>query len=226
MSFLPTPRRALIALLAGLCLAPAAARADAVPARWQSEFAAFAHADEARRPGPGGVVFVGSSSIRLWERLADAFERFPTIVQRGFGGSTAADCADNVARLVTPYRPRVVVLYAGENDLAEGAAPADVVARVRAFTERVRSEQPAVHIAYVSIKPSPLRAGLLADIRETNARIREYLATVPDTQFIDVHTPMLDADGRPRAELFGADRLHMNAAGYALWRREINARLP
>ena len=118
------------------------------------------------------------------------------------------------------------MLYAGENDLAEGRTPAEVAARVQEFVTRVRSAQPAAHIAYVSIKPSPLRAELLPAIREANARVQAYVAALPNAQYIDVHTAMLDADGRPRGELFAADRLHMNAAGYTLWRRAIDARLP
>ena len=86
--------------------------------------------------------------------------------------------------------------------------------------------QPDAHIAYVSIKPSPLRRDLLPVIGEANARVRELIASLPNAQYIDVHSAMLDASGAPRAELFAADRLHMNAAGYALWRREISARLP
>lgn len=171
-------------------------------------------------------MFVGSSSIRLWDGLEKSFDRFPIVVKRGFGGSTMADCVDNVERLVVAYQPRWVVVYAGENDIAEGASPTDVVARVRAFTERVRQALPDVHISYVSIKPSPLRLSSLPAIREANERIRDYFASVPNAQFINVHAAMLDSAGQPRAELFGADRLHMNAQGYALWRREISARLP
>ena len=199
---------------------------DAASSRWEAELAAFARADETRRPTPGGVVFVGSSSIRLWDGLEQAFDRFPTVVNRGFGGSTIAECAEHVDRLVSAHRPRTVVVYAGENDLAEGATAEQVASRVRAFVERVRAEQPAAHIAFVSIKPSPLRAELLPKVREANARIRAHLETVANAQFIDVHTAMLDPNGHPRAELFGPDRLHMSAAGYALWRREISARLP
>ena len=197
--------------------------AQAPDGRWAADFAQFAQAD-AQRPQQGGVVFVGSSSIRLWDDLEKSFDRFP-VVKRGFGGSTMSDCVENVGSLVSAYRPRLVVVYAGENDLAEGAA-ADEVVRAGARLTACARRQPAAHIAFVSIKPSPLRAALLPAVRDANARIRADLASVPNAQFIDVHTLMLDADGRPRADLFGSDRLHMNAAGYALWRREINARLP
>lgn len=215
-----------VAFWAALALPSLAPAQPPGASRWQAEFDRFAQLDEQRGLQRGGVVFVGSSSIRMWDGLEAEFDRFPVIVKRGFGGSTMTDCADHVERLVLAYEPRLVVVYAGENDLAAGATPDDVVAGVRRFIETLRGRQPTTGIAYISIKPSPLRAALLPSIRETNARIRDYLRNVPDSEFIDVHSAMLDERGAPRGELFGADRLHLNAAGYALWRREINARLP
>jgi lysophospholipase L1-like esterase len=212
---------ALIVVLAIAAAAPAVASE-----RWREEIAAFERADAARRPAPGGVVFVGSSSIRLWEGLEAAFPRFPVLLKRGFGGSTLTDCIEHAERLVLAHEPRLVVVYAGENDIAEGATAEEVATRVQRFTERIRRAQPGVRIAYVSIKPSPLRQAALPTIRAANERIRTFLSTLSNAHFIDVHTPMLDAHGRPRAELFSADRLHLNAAGYTLWRREIDARLP
>lgn len=194
--------------------------------RWQADFDAFALSDQQRGMQRGGVVFVGSSSIRLWDGLEAGFDRFPVVLKRGFGGSTMTDCADHVERLVLAYEPRLVVVYAGENDLAAGAGPDEVLGNLRRFVDALRRAQPATSIAYISIKPSPLRAHLLPSIRETNTRIREYLAGLPDAQFIDVYAAMLDENGAPRAELFREDRLHLNASGYALWRREVNARLP
>jgi lysophospholipase L1-like esterase len=224
MTIARTVLHVFVAALA--CVAAPLHAAEPAAARWQSEFAAFARADEARRPARGGIVFVGSSSIRLWDGLEKAFERFPTIVKRGFGGSTIADCVEHVERLVLAYDPRVVVVYAGENDLAAGATPAAVASKVGQFVEAVRRAQPDAHIAYVSIKPSPLRRDLLPVISEANARVRQLIASTPNAQYVDVFSAMIDPSGAPRAELFAADRLHMNAAGYALWRREINARLP
>jgi lysophospholipase L1-like esterase len=216
--------RAAVCLV--LCVPLITTAAEGDRSRWQAEFAAFSRADLDQPPQSGGVVFVGSSSIRLWDGLERAFARFPTVLKRGFGGSTMSDCAENVERLVTTYEPRTVVVYAGENDLAAGATPDDVLHSVRRFVADVRRRQPDTHLAFVSIKPSPLRAALLPAIREANARVSDFLAAVPNSQFIDVHSLMLDPAGAPRAELFSADQLHLNADGYALWRREINARLP
>jgi lysophospholipase L1-like esterase len=193
--------------------------------RWTSSFNAFANADKQQMPAPGGVLFVGSSSIRLWDNLEQQFNTAPIVVKRGFGGSRMEDCAAYLSRLVIPYKPRTVVVYAGENDLAEGRRPEQVLRSFTRFVEGVRAALPATRIAYVSIKPSIARAGMLADIRATNALISEYVSHLDNARYIDVFTPMLDSKGAPRAELFREDRLHMNQAGYALWHELISPAL-
>lgn len=125
------------------------------------------------------------------------------------------------SRLVIPYKPRLIVVYAGENDLAEGRAPEQVLRSFKAFVEGVRARLPVVRIAYVSIKPSIARAALMPQIRSTNALIKDYVATVGNAEYIDVFTLMLNQQGLPRIELFGEDKLHMNTAGYAIWRAAI-----
>ena len=204
-----------------------------VDPRWQPSLDAFAAADRLHAPRPGGVLFVGSSSIRLWDGLEQQFgggadsdaAADPVIIKRGFGGSRLADVAQYLDRLVLPYKPRLVVVYAGDNDLAEGRAPHEVLESFRSLVDGVQRELPQTRIAYVSIKPSPLREALMPQIRETNALIRGYAGSTPGLDYIDIHTPMLGADGRPRAELFRADALHLNEAGYALWKTVIGSHL-
>lgn len=208
-----------------VAVAPAPPPLSAIDPRWSESFEAFAAADLKQAPQPGGIVFVGSSSIRLWNDLETRFADQPVVIKRGFGGSQLLDCVELVDRLVLPYRPRLVVLYAGENDLAEGASPRDVAERFTAFVQAVRAALPDTRIAFVSIKPSPLRAGMLASVREANELVRAYSQTAPHLDYIDVFSPMLDAQGQPRAELFLGDRLHLNADGYALWQRIIAPRL-
>ena len=125
--------------------------------RWQTELAAFARSDLFWPPAPGGVLFVGSSSIRMWPDLEQAFPDVPGLIQRGFGGSRLIDCADLVPVLVLPYRPRLVVLYAGENDLLEGHSAHELFRQFLRFVEQVRLALPDTRIAYISIKPSPSR---------------------------------------------------------------------
>jgi lysophospholipase L1-like esterase len=207
-------------------LAPEALAAPVAPdARWHDSFEAFAAADKAHAPEPGGVVFVGSSSIRLWKDLEQQFDASQMIVKRGFGGSRMSDCANYVGRLVVPYKPHLVVVYAGDNDLAEGRSPQDVLASFRRFVAGVRKALPETRIAYLSIKPSPRRQALMPAMRETNALIAQYSKTQPNLDYIDVFSKMLDAEGRPRGELYRADALHLNADGYALWKTVIASHL-
>ena len=203
----------------------ALAAPPAADARWHDSFEAFAAADKAHAPEPGGVVFVGSSSIRLWKDLEQQFDASQAIVKRGFGGSRMSDCANNVGRLVVPYKPHLVVVYAGDNDLAEGRSPQDVLTSFRRFVAGVRKALPETRIAYLSIKPSPLRQALMPAMRETNALIAQYSRTQPNLDYIDVFSKMLDAQGRPRADLYRADALHLNAEGYALWKTVISRHL-
>lgn len=184
--------------------------------QWEPDIVAFEEVDSRVRRRPGGVVFVGSSSIRFWDTLAQDFPGVDTL-NRGFGGSRVRDATWYADRIVTPYQPRAVVFYAGDNDLMEGRSVDQVAADFAAFVDKVHAAQPRVRIAFVSIKPSPSRAMLLPQIRQANALVRDYAAAHDDVDYLDVYTPMVNGAGLPRSELFIGDRLHMNAQGYALW---------
>ncbi|HJU22622.1 MAG TPA: SGNH/GDSL hydrolase family protein [Casimicrobiaceae bacterium] len=191
------------------------------PQTWDAAFARFAADDAAHSYPPGGVLFVGSSSIRLWSDLETQFKDLPVVIKRGFGGSQLSDCVKNLSRLVLRYQPRLVLVYAGDNDLAAGNSPIDVVSRFAAFVDGVHATLPGTRIAYISIKPSPARVALLPRIRVANALIHRYAELSSNVDYIDVFTPMLDARGAPRRELFRDDALHLNADGYAVWKRVI-----
>jgi lysophospholipase L1-like esterase len=188
--------------------------------RWEQTLAAFAAADLKNAPPHGAVLFVGSSSIRLWDDLEEQFKD-ARVLKRGFGGSRLTDCVKHLDRLVITYQPRLVMLYAGDNDLAEGGSPEEVLERVKAFADGVHGRLPDTQITFISIKPSPARRALIQKARAANELVRAYADTHPKVDYIDVFTPMLAADGAPRAELFRTDALHLNDAGYALWRKII-----
>lgn len=198
---------------AGVPQAPAAAPA---PVAFAADIAAFEAADRLDPPAPGGVVFVGSSTIRLWPRLGDDFPGVQ-VLQRGFGGSQLSDVVRYAPRIVLPYRPRLIVLYAGDNDLWEGKSPDSVFRDYQAFVALVRRALPETRIAYVSIKPSGSRWAIADKMRAANAMIREHASGDPRLSYVDVFTPMLDSTGNPREDLFVADRLHLSEKGYALW---------
>lgn len=183
---------------------------------WDADIAAFEAQDKANPPARGGVLFIGSSSIRMWTTLAQDFPGVD-VVNRGFGGSEIRDSTRYASRLIKPHAPRLVVLYAGDNDLMNGRTPRQVEKDFKDFVQRVRRQAPDAGIAFISIKPSPSRVQLLDQARDANRRIARAAATLKGVDFIDVMTPMLDAQGQPRAELFLEDMLHLNAEGYRLW---------
>jgi lysophospholipase L1-like esterase len=206
------PRQLRVLLLLAAC-----ARTSPGPAAFEPEIRAFEAADRSKPPAPGGVVFIGSSSIRNWTNVAADFPGIP-ILNRGFGGSTLSDVVHYEDRTVLRYRPRLVVLYAGDNDLAQGRTPEQVLADYRLFAARLRAALPTARLAFVSIKPSPSRRAFLDLAGEANRRIRAAIAHDSLATYVDAFTPMLNPAGQPRPELFLGDSLHMNRAGYLLWR--------
>ena len=207
------PRRSffLLAVLA------AGAAAGAAPAKWAASIDAFTRAEAANPPPRDAVLFVGSSSIVRWKSLARDFPEV-RVVNRGFGGSELADSVHYLDRLVLPHQPRVVVLYAGENDLQAGATAEEVHARFQAFRQGLHAALPQTRLVFIAIKPSPSRAKIRERIDRANTLIAATCREDPRLAFADVVPPMLDAAGQPRPELFVADRLHLSEAGYAVWR--------
>ncbi len=191
--------------------------------RWESDIAAYEAMDRKSPPVQDGIVFIGSSSVRLWD-VRKSFPDLP-VVNRGFGGSQLADSVRYADRILIPYRPKTVVLYAGDNDLAAGKSPEQVLADYKAFAAKVHDALPDTRIVYVAVKPSPKRWALIEKIRETNRLIRAAAEQDPRQVFVDVEKPMLTAEGQPRAELYRADELHLNEEGYKLWTELVRPHL-
>jgi lysophospholipase L1-like esterase len=183
--------------------------------RWEKAISEFEKKDKESPPAPGQIVFVGSSSIRLW-KLEESFPDLDTL-NRGFGGSQVADSVRYADRIVIPYKPRQIVFYAGDNDLAAGKSPEQVRDDFKAFVAKVRAALPEVEIIYLSIKPSEARWKLVEEGRKTNQLIEEFCKAGKDLKFVDVGSPMLGKDGKPRPELYVEDKLHLTPEGYELW---------
>jgi len=206
----------LAAMLIGLLLLARLDGAEQATDKWEKDIAAFEAQDAKSPPPKDAVLFVGSSSIRLW-KLDESFPDLKTI-NRGFGGSELVDSARYARRIVIPHQPRVVVLYAGDNDIANGKSPEQVFADFKQFVEVVHRALPKTKIVFIGIKPSIKRWALIDKIREANRLIREHIEREKsDIVFIDVEKPMLGSDGKPRAELLQEDGLHLNKRGYAVW---------
>jgi lysophospholipase L1-like esterase len=231
-----TRRLALAAgVLAGLALAAALAawlglgwyvRASQDPAFFADEIAAFAAADRERPPPERPVVFVGSSSIRLWETLVRDFAPLP-VLNRGFGGSQLRHVNHYVEETVLRYRPRAVVLYAGDNDLdaRTGRRAEDVVRDFEAFVRLVHAAVPDARIYYVAIKPSRLRWARWPEMRRANEAIARRCEADARLAFLDTAAPMLATGEPPARRLFVLDGLHLSEEGYALWTSVVRPRL-
>ena len=194
------------------------------PAQWEPAIRSFETADLAARPPSGGIVIIGSSSIRLWTSLATDFPGMP-VVNRGFGGSQLPEVTAFVGRIVTPYRPRQVIVYCGGNDISAGRAAADVLADYQALVRAIHAGTPTARIAYISIAPNPARWAKIETVKAANQAIKAWTTTDPRLTFIDVYPAMLGPDGQPKPDIFVADGLHMNAKGYAIWRAIVGPHL-
>jgi lysophospholipase L1-like esterase len=198
-----------------------APKSDAKPAakspseRWEKEIRAFEAADKKQPPPEGAVLFTGASGIRMWKTLAEDFPD-QKVINRGFGGSEMADSVYFADRIVVPYKPRLIVIQAGGNDINNGKSPEQVLTDFKAFVEKVRGKLPDVRIAYLSMNPSPSRWAQREKQQKGNQLIREYIAAGKDLDYIAFWDAMLGPDGQPRADLFIQDRLHNNAAGYKI----------
>ena len=206
-------RLTLGGLVLGAVTATAAPAVTNGPARWEKDIQAFERADATNPPPAGAVLFIGSSSIRMWKTLAADFPEVK-VINRGFGGSTIADSVYYADRIVAPYKPAVIVLGAGSNDLHAGKKPEQVFADLQAFVTKVRAALPGVRFLVYAVNPAPSRWAEADRQREANRLFKDYADREADVEYIDIFTPFLGADGPPRAELYVADRLHQNAAGY------------
>ena len=187
--------------------------------RWEKEIAAFETHDRTNPPPKGCIVFVGSSSIRLWTTLAADFPDSP-VINRGFGGSQLADSVNYADRILWPYHPRQVVIYAGGNDINAKKDPDLVYGDFVALVKKIRAGAPNASIAYISSAPNPRRWEEVEKVKRLNSRVQAYCDR-HGLAFINVFPLMLGPDGLPKPDIFVADRLHMNPKGYAIWKEAV-----
>ena len=188
-------------------------------AKWEKSIAAIEKQLAAHPPKPGGVFFVGSSSIVKW----DLKKSFPgkDYVNVGFGGSTIPDNTHFAPRIITPYKPGTVVFYAGDNDIAQKRTPEQVRDDFRAFVATVRKNNPSCWILFIPIKPSVARWKQFETQSKANALVREFCGADKRLQYVDIVPLMLGVDGKPDPDLFVKDGLHLSAKGYELWTAAI-----
>lgn len=194
---------------------------DSFLIRHEAEVLAYEQEDRRQRPVTGICLFTGSSSVRLWQKIRVDLQPLP-VLNRGFGGSTFRELNHYFDRLVLPYRPKMVVVYEGDNDIVDpDTSPEDVLHELHEFRLKRDQQLPSTHIYMMAVKPSPSRRVLLEKARETNQLITAYCDTASNVSYLDVFSPIMKSDGTINGAFFGPDSLHMNQAGYDAWAEEI-----
>jgi len=187
--------------------------------KWESEIGAFEASDRTNPPPKDCIVFVGSSSIRMWSSLKSDFPGLP-VVNRGFGGSELADSVHFANRIIVPYKPREVVIYAGGNDLANGKSPELAFGDFVALFETIHQQLPNARVVFIATAPNPSRWKLVDKMKRFNSLSRDY-CNAHGATFVDVFTVRLGPDGLPQPDIYREDGLHMNAKGYAIWKAAL-----
>jgi lysophospholipase L1-like esterase len=197
--------RSLLAFLAVLALQD----------KWEADIKKFEEQDHKSPPPENGIVFVGSSSIKLW-KTKEAFPDLP-VINRGFGGSEMGDAARFAERIVIAYKPKTVIAFAGGNDIHGGKTPEQVADAFKELAKKVHAALPKAKLYFISLFPNVARASEDDRCRKANDLIREFTKTDPGLGYIDTRSRMENPEGKARPELLGKDGLHMNEDGYKIW---------
>lgn len=210
-----------LTILLACCLVPEFVLADESDGfdKWEKAISAMEQKDREVKPPQGAVLFAGSSSTRRWN-LGKFFPEIPS-VNRGFGGSKLVDSTHFAARIILPQRPKIIVLYAGDNDINKGLKADEVYHDFGLFVKTIRAELPETRIIFIAIKPSIKRWHLVEEMRKANGLIAAEAKKHDKLDYVDVDTPMIGMDGLPRKELFTDDGLHLNEAGYRVWTKLV-----
>jgi lysophospholipase L1-like esterase len=214
--------RSLVLLLVAAPLFAQDSAADPF-AKWEKSIAEIEARLQKSPPKKGGIAFIGSSSIRLW----NLDKSFPDLqaVNLGFGGSEIRDSTHFAPRLLLPLKPKVVVFYAGDNDIAKKRTPEQVRDDFQAFVKVVHDSLPKTRVLYIPVKPSVARWSQFDTQKKANAYVQAICAKNDLLTYVDIVTPMLGTDGQPIPELFVKDGLHLSEKGYEGWNSAIRANL-
>lgn len=212
--------------IAGIFLFSVHAAVQAQQHPFYNEISSFKKQDSISAPPENAILFVGSSSFRMWENVHQDFPGY-TIINRGFGGSTLPDIIRYADEIIFPYDPKQIVIYCGENDLSSSdTVTAQLVTdRFKTLFFLIRNRMPDLSILFVSLKPSPSRKKLWPKMEAVNKAIKKFLKKKKNTSYVDVYYTMLNRNGTFNGDYFIEDNLHMNASGYAIWKKAIEPHL-
>lgn len=194
-------------------------------AKWEKSIVAFEKSDATNPPPKHALLFIGSSTIVRWKSLTTDFPGV-TILNRAFGGNEIADSTHFAERMIFPYEPKMIFLRAGGNDIHAGKSAEEVFDDYKTFVSTIRAKLPEVPIAYIALSPTPARWNEKPEGDKLNAAIADYSKKNKNLLFIDAASITLDADGKVRPELFVADQVHFNDAGYKLLAEAVRPHVP
>ena len=189
--------------------------ADRNYAMWEKEISAYERTDATNPPPKNGIEFIGSSVIARWKTLKQDFPDQP-VFDRGFGGSWIEDSTHFANRVIFPYAPRKIFFRAGGNDLWDGRSPEQVFADYQEFTSLVHSNLPNTEIYFIGWNATPSRWKQHEKEQALNGMVKNFVQDKPYLKYIENYDIAFGPDGKLRDELFVADKLHFNAAGYKL----------
>lgn len=194
------------------------------PERWENDISAFEARDTQSPPPDDVMIFVGSSSIRMWD-LKKSWPKAKTL-NNGFGGSTLADSIHYFDRIIAPYDPSAILIYAGDNDVAKGLSARETAADFKKLAGLIGKKFPDVPVIYIAIKPSKKRWDMWPKMSKANKLIARQCKKNPQLYFADIGAPMLeDTEGAPSDDWFVEDGLHLSPSGYARWTDIVNGSL-
>ena len=171
-------------------------------------------------PSKGQILFIGSSSFRIWKTFATDLAGIPAF-NRGFGGSTMTDALYYFDRMVVKYAPSAVVVYEGDNDLNKGKSPEDLAKEYEDFSNRLKKALPKTKLVYLAVRPSLSRIAIVDKQKQFNSWLEKYCKSQKGRFFLDMHSPFYLPDGTVMPDIFVADRLHLNEKGYLIFSAKI-----
>jgi lysophospholipase L1-like esterase len=187
---------------------------------FENEIRNYEKQDSISLPKKGQILFIGSSSFRIWKSFAADLAGIDAI-NRGFGGSTMTDALYYFDRMVVKYAPRTVVVYEGDNDLAKGKSLEDLAKEYEAFSNRLKMALPKTKLVYLAVRPSLARIAIVDKQKEFNLWLENYCKSQKGRFYLDMHSPFYLADGTLMPDIFVADRLHLNEKGYQIFSAKI-----
>lgn len=190
------------------------------PLRFKKEIDSFKEQDLENPPPEDIILFIGSSSIRMWSSMKKDFDGY-NVLNRGFGGSQFSDAIYYFDDIVAPYKLHKIVIYEGDNDLTFNKTPKTVYKDFKKFFKMIKNVFPDIEMAFIAAKPSPSRWHLQNNYDNFNGKMKSYCGKNENLTYIDIVNPMLDNRGLPNPELYLSDSLHMTAKGYAIWTKQV-----